>query len=534
MNALDRTGRWVGIAIIALRLVSLPAQAQLGALGNQFLHQDSPGILDSAEEGDLLGWKLAVRSGDFNGNGFDDLAMGVPREDLGAVQDAGVVQVIYGALGGLSDVNQLWSQDSPGIADAAEEGDDFGWALAVGDFNDDGFDDLAIAGPYEDLTVTEVGVVHVLYGGPLGLSSTNSQFLHQDSPGILDSAEQGDHFGTSLSAGDFDNDGYDDLAIGVPGESVSGLASRDGAVHILYGSPGGLSDRDQFWSQESPGILDDAEIGDRFGASVQAGDLDGDGYDDLAVGVVWEDIDTVADAGAVQILYGGPLGLQSGGNQFWHQDDPGLPDSAEEDDNFGQILAIDDYNGDGYDDLAVGVPWEDLGALLGVGVVQILYGGPGGLDTAGNQLWSQDSPGLLDSGEQGDSFGSALSSGDFDHDGFKDLAVGVSGEDDLVDNGGAVQILYGSSGGLAAAGNQLWSQDSAGLNDSAETGDGFGEGLSVGDFDGGGFDDLAIGISGEDIRLVLDAGAVHILYSVGVFTDGFESGDVSAWSGSVP
>src|SRR5947199_351050 len=93
----------------------------------------------------------AVR-GDFNGDGSADLAVGVPGEDVGGVNGAGAVNVLYGGTGGLSATgNQLWSQDSPGVLDAPGVSEFFGQALAIGDLNGDGRDDLAVGVPYEDV-----------------------------------------------------------------------------------------------------------------------------------------------------------------------------------------------------------------------------------------------------------------------------------------------------------------------------------------------------------------------------------------------
>jgi hypothetical protein len=84
---------------------------------------------------------------------------------------------------------------------------------------------------------------------------------------------------------------------------------------------------------------DTAEDGDEFGSSVAAGDLDGDGFDDVAVGVHFEDVGSATDAGAVQLLYGGAGGLSALGDQVFHQDSPGMNDTAEEGDEFGSALA---------------------------------------------------------------------------------------------------------------------------------------------------------------------------------------------------
>jgi hypothetical protein len=147
----------------------------------------------------------------------------------------------------------------------------------------------------------------------------------------------------------------------------------------------------------------------------------------------------------------------------------------------------------------------------------VLYGSASGLTATGSQFWTQDSTGVLDSAEIYDYFGYALAAGDFNHDGRDDLAIGALGEDvGTIETAGAVNVLYGSASRLTATGNQLWTQNSAGILDAAEAGDQFGASLSVGDFDGDGFDDLAIGVWGEDITIILgrvrDAGAVNVLY----------------------
>ncbi len=154
---------------------------------------------------------------------------------------------------------------------------------------------------------------------------------------------------------DFNGDGYDDLAIGAPGENNSA-----GMVHILYSSPTGLtSTGSQTFTQSSLGT-DSSEAGDRFGASLAAGDFNGDGYDDLAVGIPGEDIGSISDAGAVSIIFGSVNGLTGSRDQFWHQDSVNVPGGAEAGDQFGYSLATGDFNGEDVNgksmcDLAVGV-----------------------------------------------------------------------------------------------------------------------------------------------------------------------------------
>lgn len=421
-------------------------------------------------------------------------------------------------------------------------------STVMGDFNADGFGDLAVGVPEEGIGgINGSGAVNVLYGSRSGLTAAGSQFWHQGLSEVEDDCEANDHFGQSLATGDFNADGFDDLAIGVPDEDIVGtlgLVLRDaGAIHVLDGSPTGLKAAgSQFWHQDRTGILDAAEADDRFGWSLAAGDFDGDGRDDLAVGVVQEDLRRFTDAGAVHVLYGSKkVGLTATGDQFWHQDSIArVEDAAEADDRFGAILAAGDFNADGYADLAIGVPHEDLSGIIDAGAVNVLYGSASaGLTTAGNQFWHQHilpplgTAGPADEAEEDDRFGTALVAGDFDGDGVDDLAVGIIGEDielritlrtrsglegivvTRATDAGAVNVLYGTRpAGLTLDGSQFWSQDSAGVLDQAEDHDSFGWSLAAGDFNGDGIDDLAVGVPFEGLHSdrIPEAGAVHVLY----------------------
>jgi len=211
------------------------------------------------------------------------LAIGVPLEDLTGTNNEGAVNVIYGSAKGLhkglGHVDQFWTQDSTGIEDAAETGDQFGKTLASGDFNDDGFDDLAIGVKFESLAGSNEGAVNVIYGSASGLHQNlglPNQFWTQDSQGIIDTAENTDNFGLALTVGDFNADGFDDLAIGVPNETLS--VTDQGAVNVIYGSASGLhrnlSLPDQFWSQDVVNIEDTGEVFDCFGSSLPGSPFD--------------------------------------------------------------------------------------------------------------------------------------------------------------------------------------------------------------------------------------------------------------------
>jgi len=477
---------------------------------------------------------------DFDDDGNDDLVLGVPGADIARATDGGAVNVLYGhSSSGLGAArNQVWSQDGA-IAGGPEYGDAFGASFACGDFNGDGVDDLAIGVPREDVGANDAGAVNVIYGRTRAGLVTDRNQVWSQSGDVLDNAESGDLFGSSLAAGDFDGDVYDDLAIGVPGEDLVSDGNNHGnagAVNVLYGGDGGLSIlEDEFWNQGSSLVAGTMESGDAFGASLAAGDFDNDDFVDLAIGAPTEAIqvgdENRSGAGAVNVMYGSSTGLSGYGDKVFSQSGAvvGTPESW---DTFGGSLAAGDFDNDDRDDLAIGVPREDLSDpdVANEGSVNVLYGTDvSGLSTTGNELFNQEGS-IVGVPESTDSFGWSLAAADFDHDGRDDLAVGVPGEDigDIV-NAGAVNVIYGvNSAGLGTADNELFSQDPDFIEGSPEEGDTLGSSLAVGNFDGDSFGDLSIGVPGESLGADISAGVVNVFY--GSSSSGVSSAGNQLWS----
>jgi hypothetical protein len=537
-------------SLVGLSEIDDQLWTQRGVLVGNLYEQD---LVGTPEEGDGFGSGLAT--GDFDGDGFCDLAIGVPAENLRVngvtIRDAGVVTVLYGSLTGLSnDRSQVWTQsgvltDAGFIQDIVErpDADDaFGSVLVAGNFDGDTrngrpVDDLAIGIPSEDIAgvglvdcgsaggdgpggsrtgllcpapdIVNAGAVQIIYGSRSGLASSGNQLWTQDgmwterdgySHDIQGMAEEEDFFGLSLAVGNFNDDTragspIEDLAIGVPRETLGGPLDGKvyaGAVHVLNGSTDGLADAsNQLWTQDAIGN-DQSEQWDRFGWSLAAGNFDDDGGDDLAIGVPNERTRRITpggtqldERGAVVVLYSADRGRLASDNTiiFTASSTAGVP-IVQMDESYGLVLVAGDFDGNGSDDLAIGDPRRDAAAATGAGAVHVMYGATAGrslrLSTQGSQLWTQDSASIHGLCEQDDRFGSALAAADFNGDGRSDLASGVPLENVGEPNGGAVNVIYGSNAGLAAAGNQLWHQAVEGVYGDPTLDDRFGFALGGG------------------------------------------------------
>jgi hypothetical protein len=431
---------------------------------------------------------------DFNDDGFADLGVGAPLEDVGGATDAGALNVLYGSASGLQSSPDVFFQGSGGVGGSLEDGDQFGSAVAKGDFDGDGIFDLAVGAPGETVgSDFAAGAVNVLMGSSGGL--TGGPVFTQSN------AEAGDQYGAALAAGDFDDDGVFDLAVGAPGEDI-GATGNAGAVTVLFGSPAGLTTVGSQTLFQGGGAGGTAETGDAFGSALASGVLGGDAIADLVVGAPGEDLGATANAGAVNLLAGSPGGLTAGAVAT-----QGNPEPL---DLFGLAVATGDFDNTGGDDVAAGAPGETVNGRQAAGAVSVFNGPPGGL--ANERLLFQGTAGLPGAPESFDEFGAAVAPTDSNGIGQWDLAVGAPGEDLGPDaEAGAVNLLAGSAAG--PSGGTLVTQANP------EDGDQFGAAIAGGfflhDFDTNGFFDLAVGAPGETVGAAAFAGAVSVFTASG-------------------
>jgi len=432
-----------------------------------------------------------------------------------------IIATAAGAVALTSSNSRELSQSSAGVNGTAETGDFFAAAVAVGDFNNDGYGDVIAGSPYEDLrSKVDGGQIQVFYGTASGVTTVGDRTIHQGTRRVVGTSEPDDLFGSALAVGDFDFDGYDDLAVGVPGEDVHATVDA-GAVTILYGGEFGLSGQDsQVFSQASTGVEGDVGAYDNFGHSLVVGRFNDDAYDDLAIGAPGDGEAGAARSGSVNIVYGSANGIVIGsGGLFLTQEVIDVAETAEIDDSFGWSLAAGNFNGDqaengnGLDDLAVGVPGETHEGLSGAGIVQIFLGSPAGVVIDGNMIISESTPSVRGLAEANDRVGTSLAAGDIDGDGYDDLAIGAPGEArKLRLASGLVIVLEGSPIGLTGILSRRLSQYGRKVPGVVEAGDEFGFSVVIADFNNNGRADLAVGVPGEGVGSINGAGVVHTFF----------------------
>jgi cysteine-rich repeat protein len=418
-----------------------------------------------------------------------------------------VDECMYTSAGTVSDEHKL-SATQGNFYGSLGDGDLFGWAVAnPADMDGDGVQDLVIGMRLDDDGGASTGAIWIAYLNHDG-TTKGQQKISDLKGGFNGDLDPGDNFGSAVaSIGDLNGDGIVDLAVGAMDDDDGGPAR--GAVWILFMKADGTVKGHQKISMEHGLFEGQLEDGDAFGRAISVvGDLDGDGYVELAVGSPGCD-DGGKDAGAVWILF-----LTAGGKVKHEQRisdaQGGFTGGIAKQDLFGSaVAAIGDSDGDGVFDLAVGAPFDNDGGW-DVGSVWILY-----LNADGT-VKNHQKIGLNLGGFTGDIaddgyFGDALTSlGDLDANGFPDLAVGASGEDDGGTDKGAVWILYMGPGGTVIAEEKI-GVVSGGLTANLDDGDFFGGSLAaLGKTDGTMRPRLLVGAWGDDDG-GLDKGAVYIL-----------------------
>ena len=466
-------------------------------------------IIQGDDARDQTGRSVSL-AGDVNGDGYDDLIIGAHYGDDGGT-NAGEAYVIYGGpdVTGVIDLSGLTTAQGF-VIQGAEQADLTGESVSsAGDVNGDGYDDLIVGARLGDGSSDRAGEAYVVYGGPSATGVIDLSALSATQGFVILGDEPVDELGRSVSsAGDVNGDGYDDLIIGATG--ADGNSTRAGEAYVIYGGPSVAATIDLSNLMATQGFIVQGDAtADRAGNSVSsAGDVNGDGFDDLIIGAPYGN-DGGADAGAAYVVYGGPnitglinLSILTSTQGFIIQGDM-AGDRA----GFS-VSSAGDVNGDGYDDLIVGAVVGDDGGSS-AGEAYVIYGGPAvtGVIDLSSLTTAQ---GFIIQGDSSfDRAGFSVSSaGDVNGDGFDDLIVGApdgnaAGEAYVVYGGSSITELIDLSALSSAEGFTIQGD---------EAGDRAGRSVSsAGDVNGDGYDDLILGAPyGDDGGT--DAGEAYVVY----------------------
>lgn len=348
--------------------------------------------------------------GDIDGDGYDDVIVGAENYDNGEA-DEGLAQVFYGSSSGLS--------STPGWSTESNQANAYYGRSAsiVGDLNSDGYDDVAVGAHYYDDGSTNEGAVFVFYGSPMGLKDTADY--------VLEINKSNSMFGYSVAgAGDVNGDGFDDLLVGAPYYDT--ITSDEGGVFLYYGSSTGVS------NPYSWHVLGDQNREMLGNAVSSAGDVNGDGFDDILIGI-WRYTNGDSIEGRINVFYGSAAGLASTADWYAEIDQESV--------YFGYSVACaGDVNGDGYDDIIASAPYCDE-LYHQNGGVWGYYGSSTGLPA--EVSWKQ----LGD--QAAGAFGWSVSyAGDINDDGYDDVIIGAPYYDNPESQEGCAFLYYGSSEGL--------------------------------------------------------------------------------------
>ena len=454
-------------------------------------------------------------AGDVNGDGFADVIVGAARADANG-NSSGESYVVFGKASGFAANIALSSLDgTTGFRIQGIEALDYSGRVVsgAGDVNGDGIDDLIISSPEENLG-SDPGEAYVVFGNASGFDATLDLGDLDGTNGFqLNGIDNSDRTGFSISAaGDVNGDGIGDLIIGAPFADPNGLSS--GESYVVFGTSSGFATTLALSSLGgTTGFrIDGVSSGDSSGRSVSgAGDVNGDGFDDLLIGAYGSDV-TASGAGVTYLVFGKASGFGTSLALSSLDGTSGLRfDGISQNDNSGKsVSGAGDVNGDGFEDVIIGVDIRPF--FSSSGGAYVVFGGPS--FGASLDLSTLDGTTGFRINKVGDYDGVAQSvggAGDVNGDGLADIVIGSPDAYPAGSSSGATYVVFGAATFSSTLDLSTLDGTNGFVLNGVTSFDDSGQSVGIGDVNGDGYDDVIVGAPDGDAT-ASNAGETYVVF----------------------